>query len=197
MIDHRREPTTPEDRLLADELLARTEADRRARHWAEHSMSADGVVRNPEIRRRINEVDRRNTTWMRGVLDRYGWPGRRLVGDAGSEAAWLLCQHADRELGLQRQALRLLKRAVTCGEASPRHLAYQTDRVLVAEGRAQRYGTQFHSVAGKLAPRPIEEPESLDHRRAEMGLEPFAEYARNFGTVADSRPDRTRVDNLD
>jgi hypothetical protein len=94
---------------------------------------------------------------MRGVLD-GGWPGRRRVGERGAEAAWLLCQHADADVELQRRALSLLQNPVAAREAPARHLAYLTDRVLVAEGRAQRFGTQFHSVGGKLTPRQVEEP---------------------------------------
>jgi hypothetical protein len=28
------------------------------------------------------------------ILDTYGWPGKRLVGDDGAEAAWMLALHA-------------------------------------------------------------------------------------------------------
>jgi len=59
-------------------------------------------------------------------------------------------------------------------------LAYLTDRVLSAEGRPQRYGTQFHPVAGQLVPRPIEEADALDERRAAMDLCPFDEYVDSF-----------------
>jgi hypothetical protein len=44
-------------------------------------------------------------------------------------------------------------------------------------GQPQLYGTQFTAAGGgELAPHPIEDPERLDERRAEVGLEPFAAY---------------------
>ena len=57
-------------------------------------------------------------------------------------AAWVLAQHLDEELALQRQCLGLLEGAVADGEADAESLAYLTDRVLVNEGKPQRYGTQ-------------------------------------------------------
>ena len=55
-------------------------------------------------------------------------------------------------------------------------MAYLTDRVLVAEGKPQRYGTQFHRPQGGLAPRPMEAPAEVDARRAQMGLGTLAEH---------------------
>ncbi|MGH3260007.1 MAG: DUF6624 domain-containing protein [Streptosporangiaceae bacterium] len=90
--------------------------------------------------------------------------------------AELLAQHADRDPGLQQAFLDALRSAVAAGEASPAHLAYLEDRVRVHAGQPQLYGTQFTSEGGELAPYPIEDPEHLDERRAEVGLEPFAAY---------------------
>jgi hypothetical protein len=39
-------------------------------------------------------VDRDNTARLREIIGRHGWPGHRLVGQAGAHAAWLLAQHA-------------------------------------------------------------------------------------------------------
>lgn len=114
---------------------------------------------------------------MRLVLAQYGWPGRRLVGDEGSHGAWLLLQHADRDTALQRTAMQLLETAVRDNDASRRDLAYLTDRVRVAEGRPQVYGTQLqYDSRGCASPKPSEESDQLDARRASVGLEPVSEY---------------------
>src|SRR5437764_14843059 len=99
-------------------------------------------------------IDDENAVWLREVVTRFGWPGRTLVGDDGAHAAWLLAQHADRDRPFQKRCLGLLQKAVKSGEASGRDLAYLTDRVLVAEGKKQLYGTQFRTVNGKLEPHP-------------------------------------------
>jgi hypothetical protein len=126
-------------------------------------------------------IDGGNTNRLRQILAEYGWPGKSLVGDKGAHHAWLIAQHADRDPAFQRQALELLREAVARGEAKPRDLAYLTDRVRVNEGRGQVYGTQMRPDENGLpVPQPIEEPERVDERRREVGLEPFDEYVRGF-----------------
>jgi hypothetical protein len=99
-----------------------------------------------------------------------------MVGEEGAQAAWLLAQHADRDPDLQRAFLDALRGAVGQGDASPAHLAYLEDRVRVNAGQPQLYGTQFTVIDGELGPCPIEDPQHLDVRRADAGLEPFAAY---------------------
>jgi hypothetical protein len=48
--------------------------------------------------------------------------------------------------------------------------------VRVHAGQPQLYGTQFTVTGGELDPFPIEDPQRLDERRAQTGLEPFAAY---------------------
>jgi hypothetical protein len=114
------------------------------------------------------------------LVERHGWPGCSLAGADGATAAWLIAQHADRDPGLQERMLALLERAVASGEAPVSQLAFLTDRVCVNRGRAQVYGTQFGGHAATYGPRPIADPAGLDARRAEAGLEPFAEYERHM-----------------
>ncbi|MFF0430174.1 DUF6624 domain-containing protein [Streptomyces sp. NPDC021012] len=151
---------------LAEELRRRAEFDQKARDAALRTGSLDDLV----------EVDADNTAWLEEVVAEHGWPGVRLVGDQGAHDAWLLAQHADRAPEFQRAALDLLKASVESGDASPRHLAYLTDRVLVASGRPQLYGTQYIGSGKSLRPRPVHDPEHLDERRVAMGLESAAEY---------------------
>ncbi|MFF2197891.1 DUF6624 domain-containing protein [Streptomyces sp. NPDC058157] len=115
------------------------------------------------------------------IMDAHGWPTAELVGEDAARAAWLIAQHADRQLDVQRRALRLMERAVADGAADPRDLAFLRDRTLVNEGRKQIHGTQIAGVKdGAPAPWPCEESELMDERRAEVGIPPFAEYIAQF-----------------
>ena len=107
-------------------------------------------------------IDRRTAARMREIVRSGGWPGRTRVGRDGAHAAWLLVQHADHDLALQRECLALLERAVAEDEATASEHAYLADRVAVGEGRPQRYGTQF---LDPHTPRPIEDEGLLDERR--------------------------------
>ncbi len=114
------------------------------------------------------------------ILDDYeAWPGRRLVGEDGERAAWLICQLADADL--QRRAIEHLEAAVDSGDADPSHYACLVDRIRMAEGRPQVFGSQFVAAGdGTLGPWPIEEPLGVDERRRRVGLEPLAVQARRM-----------------
>ncbi len=126
----------------------------------------------------MQEIDARNTAWMKEVVDKHGWPGKSLVGKDGAMKAWLLVQHADQDHAFQKRCLPLLAEAVKKGQATGQHLAYLTDRVKVADKEKQVYGTQFHEVGGKLESYPIEDEANVDQRRREVGLPPLAEYRK-------------------
>ncbi|WP_411978389.1 DUF6624 domain-containing protein [Streptomyces scopuliridis] len=102
-------------------------------------------------------IDAGNTSWLKQVIAEHGWPGVALVGERGAEEAWLLAQHADLAPAFQRQALELLKAAVTAGDASPRHLAYLTDRVLAAaaNSRCRERSTPTTETARTCACSPL------------------------------------------
>lgn len=138
-------------------------------------------------------VDADNTKWLRGVVARHGWPGRSLVGEEAAAAAFLLIQHADADPEFQAECLPMLESAAADGEVEPRHLAYLTDRVRVARGMPQLYGTQYAPVTnedgfavadedGRLTYLPplVEDPDQLDARRRSVGLGPWADYERRM-----------------
>jgi hypothetical protein len=163
------------DEELRSELLARRDEDQRVRHLAEFNGRKVAVLPD-DIAAQLRRVDESNTRWLGQLLSARGWPGRTLAGEDGAQAAWLLAQHADHDPVLQRAFLDALRTAVMQGEASPANLAYLEDRVRVHAGQPQLYGTQFTVTRAEYGPCPIEDPQRLDQRRADVGLEPFAVY---------------------
>ncbi len=149
---------------LAAELKAMGEADQAMRNTAGQDLAKwDG------------SLDRKHTTRLKQIIKRYGWPTISLVGVDGTQWAWLLAQHADHDVAFQKRALKLM-RALPDAEVLKRNVAYLEDRVLVAEGKPQLYGTQFMGSGADLQPQPIADEAELDNRRKAVGLEPFAEY---------------------
>lgn len=161
-----------QDTVLLEELKAMYEKDQQARFTVINS----GQLGSEEGQKLIEIIDQKNLPRLKEIVEQFGWPGLRLVGEEGTDKMWLLVQHCDRDLEFQKTCLQLLKEAVAKEDAPKRHLAYLMDRVLVNEGLAQLYGTQVQLIENKAIPRPIENPDQLDKRRAEMGLEPFADY---------------------
>jgi hypothetical protein len=166
---------------LAAELARMVEADQGVRRPPPGGRMAKSRA-SPEEHLEMNRIDVANADRLREIIDEHGWPGCSLVGDEGANNAWCLTQHAS--LDLQRRALELLRRAVAAGEATPKQLAYLTDRVRIKEGRKQLYGTQMlGSESEGPMPWPVEDPHNLDRRRAAVGLEPFTDYARPIGLM--------------
>ncbi|GGQ83084.1 DUF6624 domain-containing protein [Couchioplanes azureus] len=154
------------DDALAQELIDMTEQDRNLQSGA---LGDDFAAQLAHRRVTVHNGDR-----LAEILDSHGWPTISSVGVEAARRAWLVAQHADRQLDLQRKALTLMTQAVEAGEADPQHLAMLRDRVMVNEGRRQIYGTQIAGVVdGAPVPWPCEDPEGMDERRAEVGLDPF------------------------
>lgn len=133
----------------------------------------------------VKAADEENLPWLKQVIATVGWPGKSLVGSDGAHDAWLLVQHADADPAFQRDCLELLTAAAGQTEASWREVAYLTDRVLLAEGKPQEYGTQATGRDGGYAARNLRDPAGVNERRARMGLGPLAAYleqlAKTYG----------------
>jgi hypothetical protein len=119
------------------------------------------------------------------ILDEHGWPGWDLVGEDGSTAAWVIVQHADLDPELQQQAVELLRAAAEDGQASKGDLAYLEDRVAVAAGEDQQYGTQIRCDPGgdPVAATPIADEVNVDARRADAGLPPLDDYLAEMAAM--------------
>ncbi len=124
---------------------------------------------------KISEVDDRNTARMKEVFEEYGWPGKSLIGEDGSNAAWLIIQHS--ELEYQAEWLPLLKSAVDKGEASLRNYGFLLDRVNMRTHKKQVYGTQRMSYGDGVSHiYPIEDAYAVNERRAKAGMGPLHNF---------------------
>jgi hypothetical protein len=75
----------------------------------------------------------------------------------------------------------LLELAARQDEADIIHLAYLTDRVRIAEGKTQFYGTQGKTNPnGTIGPFPIEDEEQADERCKAIELEPVVKYFKSM-----------------
>lgn len=156
---------------LKDRLVSMAARDLEVRE----RLASDGSLfdgYHPEMQ----AVHEENAGELEGVIDAWGWPTAELVGDDGAEAAWLIAQHAVGLPQFQRRCLQLLKAAVAEGKAPAWQMAMMLDRIRTYEGRPQVFGTSFDwDEAGEFSPRPIEDPDGVDQRRAGIGLQPLAD----------------------
>ncbi|MCW3081497.1 DUF6624 domain-containing protein [Segetibacter sp.] len=128
----------------------------------------------------INEKDSINLIKVKNTLDKYGWLGADVVGEQGSTTLFLVIQHSDRLT--QEKYLPLMRDAVKKGKARGSSLALLEDRVALGQGKKQIYGSQIGSDATTKTFHvlPLEDPDNVDKRRAEVGLPPLAEYVKQW-----------------
>ena len=175
-------PAKSEHSLAAirTELIAMAAEDQRIRK----EFVAKGVdALTPEMIERVRSIDARNTARLKEIIDVHGWPRRSQVGSEGSTAAFLLIQHADQNHAFQKSTLPMIRRAYEEDEAAGEHVAMLTDRVLVAEGKRQLYGTQAKFENGEIVVNPIQDEAEVDQRRAALGLPPLKHYIEHLRQV--------------
>lgn len=128
----------------------------------------------------IVEKDSLNLIAVKNILDTRGWLGEDVVGERGNSALFLVIQHA--EISTQEKYLPMMREAVRNGKANAASLALLEDRVALRQGKKQIYGSQvnrdlktnYYYVA------PLDDPDNVDKRRAEVGLQPLSAYLLNW-----------------
>ena len=78
-----------------------------------------------------------------------------------------------------------MRKAVKNKKAEGSDLALLEDRVAFRQGKKQIYGSQIGNdiVTKKYYVLPLEDPDNVDKRRAEVGLSPLAEYVNYWQII--------------
>ncbi|MCD0468157.1 DUF6624 domain-containing protein [Flavobacterium sp. JAS] len=118
------------------------------------------------------------------ILDERGWLGKDVIGSQANQTLFLVIQHSD--LKTQQKYMPMMKEAVKKGNAKASSLALMEDRVSLRESHKQIYGSQISMIPGvKAFVLPLDDPDNVDKRRAEVGLGPIADYVKKWNIVWD------------
>ena len=133
------------------------------------------------LRKIINAQDAKNISIVTNLLDQYGWLGTDDVGRKGNQALFLVIQHADP--ATRKKYLPLMREGMERTKAAPSEYALLEDRVLLDDGKGQRYGSQvrMNPEKGTYELYPIEDEANVNVRREEIGLAPLEDYLRQWG----------------
>lgn len=148
----------------------------------------------------ISRLDSINLIKVTSILDAKGWLGPEVVGEDGSTTLFLVIQHSD--LAIQEKYLPLMREAVKNGKARGSSLALLEDRVALRQGKKQIYGSQIGRDPETMIfyVSPMIDPDNVDQRRAEVGLQPLADYVRRWNIIWDVeqyKNDLPRLENLE
>jgi hypothetical protein len=133
----------------------------------------------------IAKNDSINLKSIINILDKQGWLGPDIIGEQGNSTLFLVIQHAD--IATQQKYLPMMREAVKKGNARPSSLALLEDRVLLRTGKNQIYGSQIGTdpKTNLNYVLPLDDPENVDKRRAEVELQPLADYISHWNLTWD------------
>jgi hypothetical protein len=162
------------NRIYTLDQASRMAIDSIGKKYGQNSRQMDSLYDAMSVQDSADQVE------IREIPGRRSWPSPDEVGDRASTAVFLVIQHADSQM--RATYLPVMQEAVKRGAAQPEYMALLVDRLLTEQGKPQLYGSQLKiDSAGKITFFPIADEPRVDQRRASVGLEPLADYARGFG----------------
>ncbi len=172
------------DAQIADELIAMREADQAIRALMFGAVPDTEPLSAERVRALDAErvrLDHENVARLSAILDELGeWPSISRFDGLSSQSACAIAVHGVKDPAFMERAQILMEPLVRIGDADPECWAQVTDRLLVARGAPQLYGTQMRSEErdGQIywGSAPIQQPDDLIARRAAVGLTDYEEY---------------------
>ena len=150
-----------------------------------------------DVWKTINSKDSINLIKVEKILADYGWLGADVVGETGNKTLFLVIQHSNTQT--QVKYLPMLREAVKNGKAKASYLALMEDRVLLAQGEKQVYGSQLEmdNKTNLYVLSPMIDPDNVDKRRAEVQLQPISEYLKFWDLTWDVEKFKKRMEQYD
>lgn len=165
---------------LIRELAIVEDADQFFRQDMEHVQQKFGGDSREmkQLMRSMKEADSLNFVKVSAILEKFGWPGTEAIGFSANTTVFMVIQHAN--LDQQDRYLPLMRKAVKEGKALASQLALLEDRVALLHHQKQRYGSQvaWDMKRNSYSLLPLEDPQHVDERRREVGLQPLKYYLK-------------------
>jgi hypothetical protein len=151
--------------LLAVEALTLKNTNQLQMEIQKYGINSDVVV---NLKAGIKSDDSMSLETVKKIINQYGWLGYNEIGSYCNLIMFNTIQKSD--LGTQITYFPIVKAAVKIKKARLVHEVYLQDH--------QIYGSQvlLDPETEKYFVLPLDEPESVDKRRAEAGLQPMADY---------------------
>ena len=126
----------------------------------------------------ITTLDSLNRIDLQKIIDKIGWPGFDEVGYSAAGTSFLIAQHSDQNIPVQKKCLELMKAEFYRGNIRVNSYAMIIDRYLVNTNQKQLFGSQVieDEKTKKFKPRPCKYPDEIDFLRELFDFYPLAEY---------------------
>ena len=143
-----------------------------------------GSMEDTAFLRRMLRTDSALSLRLRELIRTHGWPEMERVGPDALNAAFLIVQHSPFD-EFREKMLPYIRADVRAGNLDGQDYALLVDRIRIEQGERQLYGTQYSVVNGVLVQEAVADPETLEARRAEIGLMPIADYEKLLSEAYD------------
>lgn len=124
------------------------------------------------LNQRIRFRDSLHLKYVVAVLAEHGWLGTSVVGKKANISIFLAIQQAPNDQVRERY-FPMLEASALRGESDLSQMATMKDRILVSKKLPQLYGTQWNYVNDKQVLFPLEDVNSVNEKRVEVGLKPL------------------------
>jgi hypothetical protein len=149
--------------------------------WQDNQSRSVPTTSDPKAEIRLADLTIRNSEYIRNLLLEVGWIDVGRFGYSASNEAFLLVQHSW-DVPIIIATLPRLKQDVDRGLMENDTYALMYDRLQLALGLRQRYGTQIaRDPQGEAIVLPVEDKAQVDSFRRQIGLIPLLDYVRVFG----------------
>ena len=127
-------------------------------------------------RHHFDRMAAEGTARLSAILDRITWDELLSLSPRAADQAFSLISHSG-DIAFKQRMIAVFEPMARAGRMRGNNVANLVDDVALSEGRPQVYGTNFECRDGVYQPKPTEAPETLNERRAALGMNTIEEYA--------------------
>ena len=122
--------------------------------------------------------DQLHVDFVKEHISKYGWEIIDKLTSDQVDALFLIITHASFDVGFQLESLKNLESLIQVEPKLSQKYALMSDKVLLAQGKHQRFGTQYDVVDNTIVLKPIKNPENLNKIRKQYKLPPIEFYKK-------------------
>ncbi|WP_400075949.1 DUF6624 domain-containing protein [Winogradskyella sp. R77965] len=175
----------PEYKSLAKKLKGIFNDDQNIRNKYVKKNYPIGSKKRDKLVEEMQRIDSINVVKIEAIINKHGWLGPDSVGYMGNKAFFYVIQHAN--IDTQISYFPIILDALYKGYVEPYQMAYLIDRISLREKRLLIFGSEVRQDADTqdYYVAPTHAIDSLDARRALVGLKPMKIYLKKYNTTWD------------
>lgn len=122
----------------------------------------------------IRSIDKSNTKWLKAYLSKHDFPSKADFTEQQLHEISFLILHADHDHTFQESSLKKIYLLSKYEQYPKKFYAMLYDRVAVAKGKKQKFGTQCNTINGKIVSEKMQHSVSYTNiLRKKYGLIPY------------------------